>query len=62
MQLKDSRAMRQQIGLLFQFVNLVGLPLLIYWQLVYGFHPIAMPLFLGGGCILFWLGTRLRES
>ena len=54
--------MRQRLGMFLQFVNLVGLPMLIYWQLLFGFHPIAMPLYLAGGCLLFWLGTRLRES
>lgn len=54
--------MRQQIGVLLQFLVLTALPMLCYWQLQFGFRLIWMPLLLTVGIVLFWLGTRLRET
>ncbi len=45
-----------------QFLVLVFLPLLIIWQLNFGFPLIYMPGLLLAGMIVFGLGTRLRES
>ena len=53
--------MRQQLGFVLQFVVLTALPLLIYWQLTYGFRLIFMPALLLVGILVFWAGTRLRE-
>ena len=53
---------RHYLGLALQFVALVFLPLLIIWQLNFGFPLIWMPLLLLVGFIVFSIGTRLRES
>jgi hypothetical protein len=53
--------MLQQLGLALQFVVLVGLPLLCWWQLNFGFSLIWMPALLTVGIVLFSLGTWLRS-
>lgn len=54
--------MRQQVGFLMQIAALVFLPLLILWQLQFGFRLIWMPALLLVGAAVFFIGTRLRES
>jgi hypothetical protein len=54
--------MRHHVGLLMQFAVLVFLPLLILWQLNFGFPLIVMPAALLAGVVVFAVGTRLRES
>lgn len=54
--------MKHQIGVFLQFAVLVFLPMLILWQLQFGFDLIWMPSLLLVGVVLFILGTRLRES
>jgi hypothetical protein len=54
--------MRHQIGFLMQFAVLVALPMMILWQLEFGIPLVVMPVSLVIGMIVFWLGTRLRES
>jgi hypothetical protein len=54
--------MRQQIGVAIQFLVLALLPMLVWWQLMFGFPLIWMPVLLMVGVLVFWLGTRLRES
>ena len=54
--------MRRQLGFYLQFAMLVFLPMLILWQLEYGFNLIWMPALLLTGIVLFIVGTRLRES
>lgn len=54
--------MAHRLGLLLQFAVLVFLPLLILWQLTFGFELIWMPALLLVGVIVFSLGTKLRES
>jgi len=54
--------MKHQIGVTLQFVVLVFLPLLILWQLEFGFRLIYMPALLLLGIVIFTLGTQLRES
>ena len=54
--------MRLHVGFLLQFAVLVFLPLLIVWQLNFGFDLIYMPIFLLAGIVVFSVGTRLRES
>lgn len=54
--------MKQQIGMGMQFLVLVFLPLLILWQLNFGFPLIWMPGLLLLGIIIFSIGTQLRES
>ena len=54
--------MRQQIGVALQFLVLTLLPMLIWWELQFGLPLILMPLLLVAGAVVFWIGTRLRES
>ncbi|HVW00939.1 MAG TPA: hypothetical protein VHB77_11390 [Planctomycetaceae bacterium] len=54
--------MRQTIGMGLQFVVLVFLPVLIYWQLQFGFRLVVMPALTLVGIVVFWIGWRLRES
>ena len=54
--------MRRQLGFYMQFSTLVFLPMLVLWQLEYGFNLIWMPSLLLVGVVLFIVGTRLRES
>ena len=54
--------MKQQIGMLLQLVVLGALPVLVVYQLIYGFRLIVMPASLLAGIVLFTIGTRLRES
>lgn len=54
--------MRSQIGTLLQLAVLSGLPALIYFQLQFGIRLILMPACLIVGMVVFWIGTRLRES
>lgn len=53
--------MRQQVGFLLQFLVLVFLPLLIGWQLFFGFRLIWMPAGLLAGIIVFSAGHVLRK-
>jgi hypothetical protein len=53
---------RQHVGVALQFVVLVVLPLLCWWQVQFGFPLIWMPALLTLGIVIFWFGTRLRES
>jgi len=52
--------MRYHIGLSLQFAVLVFLPLLILWQLNFGFPLIYMPGLLLVGIVVFAVGTKLR--
>jgi hypothetical protein len=54
--------MKQHIGMGMQLLVLVFLPLLILWQLEFGFPLLYMPGLLLVGIIVFTIGTRLRES
>lgn len=54
--------MRQQIGFYLQFAVLVFLPMLILWQLEFGFRLILMPALTLAGIAVFWIGYKLRES
>ncbi len=54
--------MLHYIGLFLQFIVLVGLPLLIVFQLNFGFNLIWMPAMLIVGIVLFSIGTKLRGS
>lgn len=54
--------MKHQIGTALQFLVLVFLPLLIIWQLEFGFRLIYMPALLLVGIVIFTIGTQLRES
>jgi hypothetical protein len=54
--------MRNHIGFLMQFGALVFLPLLIVWQLNFGFPLLWMPLLTVAGLAVFYTGHRLREK
>ncbi len=54
--------MRHRLGMGLQFLVLIFLPMLIIWQLEFGFPLIYMPSLLLLGIILFTIGARLRES
>ena len=54
--------MKQQIGFILQFIVLTVTPLISWWQLQFGFKLIWMPGLLAVAAVLFWIGTRLRES
>ena len=53
--------MKQQLGFLMQLFVLVMLPVLIVFQLQFGFRLIVMPVSLVAGIVLFSIGARLRE-
>ncbi len=54
--------MRHHLGIALQMVALAWLPLLIVYQLFWGFQLLVMPICTVLGLIVFWIGTRLRES
>jgi len=54
--------MRNQIGFLMQFAALVFLPLLIIWQLNFGFRLIWMPVLTIAGVVVFYVGHQLRQK
>ena len=54
--------MRQTLGMLLQLAVLTFLPLLILHELTFGFRVLVMPPCLVTGIIVFWIGTKLRES
>ena len=53
--------MRHYLGIGLQLFVLTVLPLLIWWQLMFGFSLVWMPSLLTLGIVFFWVGTRLRE-
>jgi hypothetical protein len=53
---------RHHIGIMLQLLVLVFLPVLIYWQLTFGFPLIVMPALTVAGILIFWLGYVLREG
>lgn len=54
--------MRNSIGAGLQFLALIFLPLLIIWQLNFGFRLLWMPGLTLAGLGVFWLGHALREK
>ena len=54
--------MRHHLGIALQFLALIFLPLLILWQLNFGFRLIWMPVLTLAGIAVFYIGYRLRES
>ena len=49
------------LGMFLQLLTLSVLPLIIVFQLYYGFRLIVMPISLVIGILLFSVGTALRE-
>ena len=56
------KQVKHLLGMFFQLVTLSVLPLMIVFQLFYGFRLIVMPISLLIGITLFSIGTALRES
>jgi hypothetical protein len=56
------KQLKQYVGMLLQLFTLSILPLIIVFQLFYGFRLIVMPISLLIGITLFSIGTMLRES
>jgi hypothetical protein len=54
--------MRHHIGFFLQLVVLVFLPMLIMWQMEFGFRLILMPALTLVGIVVFWIGYKLREG
>lgn len=54
--------MRNQLGFLLQFAALIFLPLLIIWQLNFGFQLLWMPALTIAGALVFYIGHALREK
>ncbi len=54
--------MRHSIGFLLQLAVLVFLPMLILWQLSFGFRLILMPALTVASILVFWIGYKLREG
>lgn len=58
----DRLTMRRNIGFLMQLAVLSLLPMLILWQLAYGFPLIMMPALTLTGIAVFSTGQWLREG
>ncbi len=56
------KQVKHLIGMILQLLTLSVLPLIIVFQLFYGFRLIVMPISLLIGITLFSIGTALRES
>ncbi len=56
------KQLKQYVGMMLQLFTLSILPLIIVFQLFYGFRLIVMPISLLIGITLFSIGTMLRES
>ncbi len=56
------KQVKHLLGMFFQLLTLSVLPLMIVFQLFYGFRLIVMPISLLIGITLFSIGTALRES
>lgn len=57
----ESDRMRNLVGFGLQFAALVFLPMLILWQLNFGFELLWMPMLTLAGAVVFYVGHRLRE-
>lgn len=53
---------RNSIGFLLQFAALVFLPLLIFWQLTFGFQLLWMPGMTIVGGLIFLVGHSMRDK
>jgi hypothetical protein len=54
--------LRNAVGFLLQFAALVFLPMLIIWQLNFGFRLLWMPALTLAGFAVFSLGHWLRDK
>ena len=53
--------MRQQVGFVMQFLVLAFLPMVIGWQLFFGFPLLGMPIATLLAMAVFIVGHRLRK-
>lgn len=56
------KQVKHLLGMFLQLFTLSVLPLVIVYQLIYGFRLVVMPISLLVGITLFSIGTMLRES
>ena len=56
------KQVKHLLGMFLQLATLSVLPLIVVFQLIYGFRLIVMPISLLIGITLFSIGTALRES
>ncbi|MCH8828494.1 MAG: hypothetical protein IID45_02840 [Planctomycetes bacterium] len=55
--------MRQQVGIALQFLVLIFLPALLFFDLDFGIKRLVIvPLSLATASAVFWVGHKLRES
>ena len=54
--------MRNTFGVVLQILALTFLPLLILWQLNYGFRLLWMPMLTIAGIAVFYVGHILRQQ
>lgn len=54
--------MKNHLGFALQFLALVFLPLLILWQLSFGFGLLWMPALMLVAMVVFYIGHSLRDS
>lgn len=55
-------SMKHTIGVILQLLVLAILPMVIVWQLNFGFQLIVMPIALVTAICVFSIGTMLRDS
>lgn len=54
--------MLHHLGIFLQILAMAFLPLIILYQLNFGFRLIVMPVCTVIGFAVFWIGTQLREK
>lgn len=54
--------MLHHLGIFLQICALALMPMVILWQLDFGFPLIVMPACVVIGFAVFWIGTQLREK
>jgi hypothetical protein len=54
--------MLHHLGIFLQICAMTFLPLIILYQLQFGFKLIVMPVCTVIGFAVFWIGTQLREK
>ena len=54
--------MLRSVGFLMQLAVLALLPMLILWQLMFGFRLILMPMLTLAGIVIFTTGQWMREG
>ena len=60
--LAEFLTMLHHLGIFLQICAMTFLPLIILYQLQFGFKLIVMPICTVIGFAMFWIGTQLREK